>query len=122
MSTGPTIDMARLRALAETATPGPWTENVLGSEGYDVRANPDPSGNPIRRIRVAKFGYEKWETDRANAEYVAAFDPPTVLALLDRVETAESTIAAVWAVAERASRKGYELDADEVLGMVGGAA
>ena len=104
--TAPTDDQyAQWRAIAEAATVGPWVENVLGSEGYDVRANPDPNGNPIRRIRVAKCGYEKWDTDKANAAHIATFDPETVLALLDalaaehaRADAAEAKVAAVEAL------------------------
>lgn len=56
----------------------------MGSEGYRVlAANPD---HPKRRIVVAIVGHEQWETDRANAEHIAAFDPPTALQLLDGID------------------------------------
>lgn len=75
---------ARLRAIAEAATPGIWDAVVLGSEGYEVRApNLD---SPIRRLRIARCGYEKWEIDRANAEHIAAFSPSIVLGLLDEID------------------------------------
>lgn len=77
---------ARIRAMATAATQGRWDASVLGSEGYDVRGvNPD---SPIRRIRVGRCGYEKWETDKGNAEHIALWDPEVaraVAGLLDVV-------------------------------------
>lgn len=58
--------IAEALGVEEVATPGPWEPYVLGSEGYDLRSeNP---ANPRRRLRVARFGYEDWDTDKANAE------------------------------------------------------
>jgi hypothetical protein len=90
---GGEVDVARLREVAEAATPGPWESNVLGSEGYEVRG-PDvphkPTSSVMRRPRVARCGYEGWDIDKANAEHIATFDPPTVLALLARLDAAEA--------------------------------
>lgn len=82
-------DRDHLRAVAEAATPGPWGAHVLGSEGYDVRATLARPGR-LPRVRVARCGYEDWDTDKANAEYVATFDPPTVLGLLQALERVEA--------------------------------
>lgn len=78
---------AELRAKAEAATPGPWEDKVLGSEGYAVMAE-NPSGS-IRRLTIARCGHEEWDTDKSNAAYIAAASPDVVLALLDAADEAE---------------------------------
>lgn len=80
------LDLAALRKVAEAATPGEWDASCIGSEGYHLMAT--NTDGPKRRIVVARCTYEKWETDRANAEHIAAFHPATVLALLDLIESA----------------------------------
>lgn len=83
-------DTRALRTVALAATQGTWDAVCMGSEGYRVLApNPD---SPIRRIVVAIIGHEKWETDKANSEYVGTFGPATVLDLLDRIERLEMQV------------------------------
>ena len=62
------------RALLAVGTERPWVEGVLGSEGYEVRGPAfAPEGSRIpRRPRVARCGYEAWETDKANAALIVA--------------------------------------------------
>ena len=84
-------DDDRLRTLAIAAQPGPWEPYVLGSEGYDVRMTVSAPGR-LSRARIARFGYQDWDTDKANAHYIAALDPATVLALLDRLKRAETVL------------------------------
>lgn len=65
-------ELAKLRALAESATPGPWIHNEYGS----VR-------NP----------YGQWMLNAgsvSDAAYIAAASPQTVLALLDEIERLRS--------------------------------
>lgn len=72
-----------IRAALAAATPGPWNAEPLGSEGYVVTGAPDPDAHGVRakmRRRIARFGYQDWDTDRANAELVA--NAPTWLAEL----------------------------------------
>ena len=72
-----------IRAALAVATPGPWDAKPLGSEGYAVTGAPDPDAPGVRakmRRRIARFGYQDWDTDRANAELVA--NTPTWLAEL----------------------------------------
>lgn len=85
------IDLDGLAVLAQAATPGPWTADVLGSEGYAVNAERPASDHRLRRrLRVARCGHEEWETDKANAAFIAACDPDTILALRERVREAEA--------------------------------
>lgn len=65
------LDEAAIRARLEAATPGPWEAVVLGSEGYDVRAARPRTPGRLSRVRVARCGYEEWEVDKANAEFIA---------------------------------------------------
>lgn len=75
------IDYAGLRALAENATPGPWET-----------MSPRPDGrNAVHRPGYGLFGEEVStflvvDTNPADAEFIAAMDPPTVIALLDEIE------------------------------------
>ena len=72
-----------IRAALAAATPGPWDAKPLGSEGYAVTGAPDPDALGVRakmRRRIARFGYQDWDADRANAELVA--NAPTWLAEL----------------------------------------
>lgn len=78
-------DLSELRMTAETATPGPW-ECVEGDEAFGVRSS---------------FGSLTWDDHsgevfkKEDAEFIATFDPSTVLALLSRLEQAEQAVARV---------------------------
>lgn len=80
-----TIDLDRLEAVAKAATPGEWTYNpvVLGMPNMTVLAGGEHAGY----VAIGQF---------KDGEHVAAFDPPTVLALIAlarRAEEAERTLA-----------------------------
>ena len=60
-----------LREAAERATPGPWTE-------HDPRMVNDAHGNALFMVNLAMSAKQA----AANAAYIAAADPTTVLALL----------------------------------------
>ena len=71
------LDLAELRKVAEAATQGIWyvrRDSILSSA---------TEGSLIPRI-AGETGSDE------NAEHIAAFDPATVLALLDRLEDAEA--------------------------------
>lgn len=73
----------RLRELAEKATQGPWETEYdnHGNGGFSEWYNVGPkTGRP----RVAEV-----HSGEANAAYIAAANPATILALLDRLEQAE---------------------------------
>ena len=68
--------LADLRAVAKAATPGPWTiRNSYGFFGIVPADGPAVTGMPA-----------KGKDRKHNAAHIAAFDPPTVLALLEEIE------------------------------------
>lgn len=76
-------ELERMRRVAEGATPGPW--NLTPDEGGVADLVAD--GMFIATL------------DDRDAPHIATFDPPTVLALLDRLEAAEARVARVEALA-----------------------
>lgn len=87
------LDLNALRKVAKAATEGEWEPRCMGSEGYAVIETKQSKGK--RRKRVAFCGYEDWDTDKANASFIATFDPPTVLALLSTISAQEERLAAL---------------------------
>lgn len=91
--TAPTPDeRARLRAVAEAATPGPWmADESLGTSFHDFEVlGPVERGNgTVRQVVIAQIHGE----DSNDHTHIAAFDPPTVLALLDALDAAEAAYA-----------------------------
>lgn len=78
------IDLTHLRKVVEAATPGPWSGDTAGhGEPWEVFAH---DGSDYE-LFVADCG-----TGMSNAAYIATFDPPTVRALLDRIERAEAAL------------------------------
>ena len=73
--------LQELRRIAEAATPGPWdTTRYNGGLRFDgplrVYAGTDPEYGEPRPIPASD----------ADTRYTAAFDPQTVLAMLDEIE------------------------------------
>ena len=104
------------RAIAEAARQGEWTTSPY-PEGavFEIRAGDDyiadcPWGMPD--IDVAP----SMAVSRANARHIATFDPPTILAWLDRTAALEDRIAALEAgrsaevarVVERCAKRAHE--------------
>ena len=76
-------DLARLREIAEKATPGPWSD-------FDSKCYPsDPDDGDAYVFATDKKGcvdqIAQYMLD-ADARFVAAFDPTAVLALISQVE------------------------------------
>ncbi|TLK56296.1 ead/Ea22-like family protein [Glutamicibacter sp. V16R2B1] len=100
-----TKGLDQLRQVAKRATPGPWARKgtaVLGPrEPWDLGTGP-------ARIIAAQM---PWQRDRmeANAEHVATFDPPTVLALIDRAEAAEAAVSNQRSVVKTLAERNVEL-------------
>lgn len=86
-TTTPPLDLAALRNTAEAATTGPWIIDELetGEHGLFVdEDNPDYQALGCGLSQVAGFMEGK------NARHIAAFDPPTAMALIDRVNDSEA--------------------------------
>lgn len=90
------LDLDALEAVARAATPGPWRTGWDGQEFYVI-----PESSTDLWDRVAEFTFaiypgssdQQDECDTANAKHIAAFDPATVLALIERVREAEARVA-----------------------------
>lgn len=99
-----------LRKTAEAATPGPWARDGVGVLG--ARESWDLGKGPARIMQAMM----PWHRERmeANAEFIATFDPPTVLALLSRLEQAERNFEeADSAKIEAEGREGQALERAE---------
>ena len=75
------IDLPRLVALAKAATPGPWRTHMADdtyiiSDTHDVAAISGNYENDAKRME-------------ADAAYIAAADPTTILALIGQLEVME---------------------------------
>lgn len=77
---------ALVRERAEGASAGPWEALALGSEGYAVLAERPAESKLRSRLRVARLGWEEWDTDKANAEHIASWHPAVALAVADWLE------------------------------------
>ncbi|ELH91729.1 hypothetical protein WKS_04740 [Escherichia coli KTE176] len=94
------IDYQALREAAEKATCGEWSLEYGDGrfDGDDALIHREVAGYiPICRIEGAhpesRF-YEDFQMEQqANAEFIAAANPATVLALLDELEAAKKRIA-----------------------------
>lgn len=80
---------AELRQLAEKATKGPWRVfSDIGTETYAIHTPRDKRcGNVIKWA-----GFDCQKNAKANAEFIAAANPATVLALLDELEAKDKRI------------------------------
>lgn len=94
------IDYQALREAAEKATCGEWSLEYGESrfDGDDALIHREVAGYiPICRIEGAHpesgFDEDFQMEQQANAEFIAAANPATVLALLDELETAKKRIA-----------------------------
>lgn len=79
------IDLELLKKKALAATKGPWTYNAAGWVSWWNSAN--DGGEPDTDY----LGMFDGANGPANAEYVSAADPTTVLCLIKRLELLEKT-------------------------------
>ena len=93
-----TLDTAALRALADAATPGPWSVSTLSP--HIIYSETD-----CRPVAVVVNGETPWFNE-ADAELIAALHPDTVRALCDAADEAERLRKAVWASEEIDRRAG----------------
>jgi hypothetical protein len=68
-----------MRERAEGASPGPWHQMCMGSEGCQVLDD----GHLRDRKHVAFSGRKEWKADHADAEYIASMHPLVALAVAD---------------------------------------
>lgn len=83
------LDLDALEAVAQAATPGPW--QVLDS------IHGDPVVHQVDRAILSGGGvataFHGEDYGRADAVHIAAFDPPTVLALIAELRDSRARIA-----------------------------
>ena len=80
------LDLTKLRGIANAATPGPWEsgQTTFGDPRYGATHACVRSGEmPWTDHLVVSEGCAEADRDMA---HIAAFDPPTVLALIDEIE------------------------------------
>lgn len=85
-------DLNELRKIAEQATPGPWkaeTHCAYTEDKYHAVYSVDAGDSPV----ISQLGCGccdvGLEVSKPDAAFVTAFNPDTVLALLNRLEQAE---------------------------------
>ncbi|MCL8026329.1 ead/Ea22-like family protein [Nocardioides bruguierae] len=106
------LDIDALREVARGATDGPWGYDAWGNESSSVYVSGilrPPTGVAVAHGSSVEptDGEPDWawverrfKQSRRDAEHIATFDPPTVLALLDELERLRATVARVEALAE----------------------
>ncbi len=88
------IDIEVLRALAEKATPGPWSMRRARERGHDFENIP-VTGHMAGRLGGPTYvpHYEDSILARHDARFIAALDPTTVLTLLTELDAARKEAA-----------------------------
>lgn len=89
------FNLKTLRDIALRATPGPWDwytdgNPVDGATGFAVHSKSDTEDSRVG-FDLAVMEYD--QMGLSDAKHIAAFDPPTVIQLLDRIEELESELA-----------------------------
>lgn len=88
MTTPERVDVAALRAVVEAADPThSWEWHSVGEHGYPQQVI------SVGNVNLIAECYEGPDFPSSIAEHIAAFDPPTALALLDEIETLRATVA-----------------------------
>ena len=116
------ININELRQLAQAATPGPWVAKNVSGAGLEIHMShpvyPDKEwpafGTDSAFCKKGLVSYETWTQfphevrdvqQSKNAEYIAAANPATISALLDRLEAAEKERDALRAKIEAMERQ-----------------
>ena len=84
-----------LRKVAEAATPGPWTEKEIGWWQNDILA---PDGHAVVKAATRPAGASNANGGVARVKdrtHIASFDPPTALALLDRIAVLTEALTSI---------------------------
>ncbi|WP_067198891.1 ead/Ea22-like family protein [Microbacterium sp. XT11] len=112
------VDLDALEALAKAATPGPWVlDNSGWSRPYSVpdRIAGGISENDWTNVITPQDeqGGGSWSRDE-DAEYIAAADPSTVLALIAELRQERERADEAWRIG--AAQHGYDPTDDEQAG------
>jgi hypothetical protein len=92
------INLEELRKLAEAATPGKWIR-IQVTSGAAVASLSDT----IARIESDETNY------LANSDFIAAANPSTIIALLDRLKSAEDVLREVMEAVKKSDESSTEL-------------
>ena len=92
------LDLDALRKIAEAATDGPWFRHDFSAPeiapspvAADVTVSCDhPATITVAHMGGGLHGFKSVEQARKDAAHIAAFDPPTVLALIAKAREAEA--------------------------------
>ena len=79
-----TLDLAKIKAAAERATPGPWTAEPMVGRGAWISSGE----NEWTALSCGNTD----ESARSNAAFIAAANPAATLALIARVERLEGAL------------------------------
>ena len=84
-------EAARLmRERAAAASPGPWHQLCMGSEGCSVL-----NDGHLRDRRLVSFsGRKEWKADHADAVHIASWSPGVALAVADWLDAEAWTVEA----------------------------
>ncbi|MCI0909593.1 ead/Ea22-like family protein [Pseudomonas aeruginosa] len=86
-------DHAELRRLAKAATPGPWvTDAQKNGAIFNIESESGDMCIAMSQENPAPTRLEINEQRRANAEWIAAANPKTILALLDEIDGLRSRL------------------------------
>lgn len=89
------LDLADLRRVAESATPGTWNTHLCGDDTcWCLMVKTDAEMPEDRGTCVVDSG----SVFQNDAQHIAAFNPKTAIALLDRIEELEVLCAETYQV------------------------
>lgn len=86
------LDLQALKETAQEATQGPWRVSLFHAVEYDDGSS---SHTAVFGTKPGRTMFVAHNVERRDATHIAAFDPPTVLTLITRVEDLEATIQRV---------------------------
>ena len=112
-----TIDLDKLREAAKRASPGPWHASIAfyGDAATEFKIVAQPYGVALTVCEYFNSTQKRArKTVEANADFLAAADPSTVLALIERAEKAEAALKLVLPVlADEHECRKYSFGPDE---------
>lgn len=95
-------DLNKLKELAGKATPGPWAAATDWERAavYSTSKDAYPKGKRVvcsgNQNNKGRYNAESWSgSDWSDAAFIAAANPDTVIALIDRLEAAEAELAQI---------------------------